>query len=322
MSKWNVYKQTLETRFTKVFSYLNPPASKDDILLLEARIGAKLPKEFHSIYNDHDGESSDSPGVAYGMRLLPIQDIMQEMDSWDDIIKDGLDDFNDECTSIPKNAIQCVYADSKWVPLFSDGSGNFIGLDFNPGIKGKIGQIINFGRDEEAKRVVSKTLQSLFTLMTALSTKDYFASEDDGSFSLGNICFIDALTTPNLDQLINQRDPEYGFYSIWAYTEHVDEVAKDYFSNQFYEDFKIDKSVIKSNESSMKQNGNTETIDGLIKFSQYYAKYEKKLLETAKNLNLDKVGIIHIIQNFNYEENKALIQSKERAFYLGSYKVY
>jgi len=321
VSKWTEYKKELESRFQKVFSCLNPPASKNDIQKLEKRIGEKLPREFYEIYNECDGEKRESLGVVYGMRMLPIHDILEEMDGWDEIINEGLDD-NDECTSMPKNTINCVYADSKWVPLFSDGSGNFIGLDFNPDSKGKKGQIINFGRDEEAKRVLSKTLASFFTLITALSKKDYFKTEDDGSFSLGGIFIIDALKLPNLDKTIAQRNPDYGFYSIWVFSEHANDLESDYFTEAFYSDFEINKKSINSTETNMKHNGNVETIESLIKFSQYYNKYEKKLLTNLSELSLEKVGIVHIVNDYNYDKNIQLVESKGNIIYVGCYKVY
>jgi cell wall assembly regulator SMI1 len=65
-------------------------------------------------------------------------------------------------TSTPDNAIKKKYFNYKWLPLFSDSRGNYIGIDFDPDIKGKKGQVINFGRDEEKMFVLGDSLENFF----------------------------------------------------------------------------------------------------------------------------------------------------------------
>ena len=73
-------------------------------------------------------------------------------------------DFDNEIsfTSTPKNAIQKKYFHYKWLPIFSDYGGNYIGIDLAPDTKGTKGQVINFGRDEEDMFVLADNLDSLF----------------------------------------------------------------------------------------------------------------------------------------------------------------
>jgi cell wall assembly regulator SMI1 len=65
-------------------------------------------------------------------------------------------------TSTPENAIKKKYFNHKWIPIFSDHGGNFIGIDLDPDINGKKGQIINFGRDEEKMFVIADDLECFF----------------------------------------------------------------------------------------------------------------------------------------------------------------
>jgi len=76
-------------------------------------------------------------------------------------------DFDNQIsfTSTPENAIRKKYFHYKWLPLFSDLGGNYIGIDFDPDIKGIKGQIINFGRDEENMFVVADSLENFFGLL-------------------------------------------------------------------------------------------------------------------------------------------------------------
>jgi hypothetical protein len=50
---------------------------------------------------------------------------------------------------------------SGWIPLLSDWEGNHIGVDLEPGPSGKVGQVINFGRDEEEKYVLFPSVVDL-----------------------------------------------------------------------------------------------------------------------------------------------------------------
>jgi cell wall assembly regulator SMI1 len=75
-------------------------------------------------------------------------------------------DFGEETfTSTPENAIKKKYFHYKWLPVFSDEGGNYIGIDLDPDINGKKGQIINFGRDEDKMVVLADNLEDFFDLM-------------------------------------------------------------------------------------------------------------------------------------------------------------
>lgn len=58
----------------------------------------------------------------------------------------------------PEGAVDPAYINSRWIPLTHDGSGNHIGLDFDPWPGGRVGQVILFGRDEEIKAVLAESL--------------------------------------------------------------------------------------------------------------------------------------------------------------------
>ncbi|MFJ9499072.1 SMI1/KNR4 family protein [Brevibacillus centrosporus] len=46
-----------------------------------------------------------------------------------------------------------------WLPISKDWGGNHLGLDLDPDEQGRMGQVINFGRDEEVKYVVALSLR-------------------------------------------------------------------------------------------------------------------------------------------------------------------
>lgn len=83
-------------------------------------------------------------------------------------------DFEGEMifTSWPENSIKKKYFHYKWVPLFSDLCGNYIGLDLDPDKSGVKGQVINFGRDEEDMVVLSNNLHEFFNFLLVELQKD------------------------------------------------------------------------------------------------------------------------------------------------------
>lgn len=78
-------------------------------------------------------------------------------------------DFEQEIalTSTPENAIKKKYFHYKWLPVFSDFGGNYIGIDLDPDSKGTKGQVINFGRDEQDMVVLAENLDNLFAKILA-----------------------------------------------------------------------------------------------------------------------------------------------------------
>ena len=75
-------------------------------------------------------------------------------------IKRSFDDNSEWLNEIilyPKRAIKRKFPFTKWVPIFSDGCGNFIGIDLDPDTKGVKGQVIKFGRDEEEFVVIANS---------------------------------------------------------------------------------------------------------------------------------------------------------------------
>lgn len=67
-----------------------------------------------------------------------------------------------EQKSFPEGFIKPQYANSNWIPLVSDNAGNYIAIDLDPDIKGKIGQVIVFGREYDEKVVISSNWGEFF----------------------------------------------------------------------------------------------------------------------------------------------------------------
>ena len=138
---------------------LNPPASKPQISGLERQLGLKLPPQFNQLYEWHDGENDDRHGHFFGLPLLPLRQVRSEWQAWQATLAElGGDRYKVRGAAWPANAVDPAYINSRWVPLTHDGSGNHIGLDFDPWPAGRVGQVILFGRDADTKVVIAQSL--------------------------------------------------------------------------------------------------------------------------------------------------------------------
>ena len=73
-------------------------------------------------------------------------------------------DFDNEIpfTSTPPNTVKKIYFHDKWLPIFTDGGGNFIGVDLDPDTEATNGQVIIFGRDEDDLYALAENLERFF----------------------------------------------------------------------------------------------------------------------------------------------------------------
>jgi cell wall assembly regulator SMI1 len=69
---------------------------------------------------------------------------------------------------LPKGAVKKLYANRGWVPFAGDQ--NYVAIDFDPGPKGKVGQIINAGRDDEIRHVIADTFGEFLEFVAELFT--------------------------------------------------------------------------------------------------------------------------------------------------------
>lgn len=139
--------------------HFNPPASDARIDAVEQLVGFSLPSSYRQLYRWHDGEDDDRWGHFYGLPLLPLERVASEWRGWNEVIKGfGGDRYKIPGASFPAGAVDPAYANPRWIPLTGDGSGNSIGLDFDPWPGGRVGQVILYGRDEDVKLVIADSL--------------------------------------------------------------------------------------------------------------------------------------------------------------------
>lgn len=134
-------------------------ASTEKVTQLERHLGRALPAPVREFWNLHDGQ--DGFGLIFGAELLSVQAISDCWDGWRSLDEAAM---NQDCAefmrSEPEGAAKALYCNPAWIPLTHDAGGNHIGLDFDPGPTGDVGQLITFGADEDTKRLLAPSFEA------------------------------------------------------------------------------------------------------------------------------------------------------------------
>lgn len=138
---------------------LNPPATDAQIDAFEQLVGIKMPRSYRQLYRWHDGENDDRWGHIYGLPLMPLEHAAADWTAWTKMLAGfGGNPYAIVGGAWPEGSVNPAYINRAWIPLTNDGSGNHIGLDFDPWPGGRTGQVILFGRDEDVKVVLAESL--------------------------------------------------------------------------------------------------------------------------------------------------------------------
>ena len=172
---WLTLEHWLGQYFPEVLADLNPGCSDEEINELERHLDCKLPTDFKALYRCHNGQKGQATGIFCGLPFLSLGRVYEQWTAWRDLAQDfakEAEDFDDENLaaeitgeSYPADAIKPTYINLKWIPFSDDSSGNHLGVDLDPGSTGVIGQVINFGTDENNKFVIASSLTDFIAWM-------------------------------------------------------------------------------------------------------------------------------------------------------------
>ncbi|WVQ64490.1 uncharacterized protein L199_002657 [Kwoniella botswanensis] len=158
-------RNALVDSFPELLETLNGPANPHLLAAFEAELGCSLPRAVRESLLAVDGQDleacaniSGSGGLFMGLHFLPLEEIMREWAFWRQAEHNPMAGNNAAVlatmASVPPNWIKKLYACRGWIPLLSDRTGNYVGVDLDPGAGGSWGQVIVFGRDFDRKCVL------------------------------------------------------------------------------------------------------------------------------------------------------------------------
>lgn len=138
---------------------LAPGAAVSDLDALAQRTGLALPDALRAVYREHDGQRSPTPGLFFGLRFLSARDAGDEWARWADVLQSDPALTGDvEVRAHPEGAVRAVYASASWLPVATDGAGNGLAVDLDPGPAGTRGQVVSFGTDEPTRYRLAASL--------------------------------------------------------------------------------------------------------------------------------------------------------------------
>jgi cell wall assembly regulator SMI1 len=171
---WKRIEAWLDAHLPPYKHTLRPGLSKKDLAKFEKAVGMPLPEDVRQslrihdgqchlpddvfdalLEEDHDTEPQGLIGVVFGEKLLDLESALKEWRRWAKIADENFSDVDEWQKSFPEGAVQRRYATRGWIPLGALTDSDYFGVDLNPGPNGVVGQVINFGRDEENKYVLA-----------------------------------------------------------------------------------------------------------------------------------------------------------------------
>jgi cell wall assembly regulator SMI1 len=155
-------RNALAESFPELLETLNPPVDQSLLSTFESQLGCPLPPPVRESFLIADGQDIETGvgGLFFGLHLLPLEDVIREWTFWRQVENDPSSGSNAAVlatmSSVPPQWIKNLYACKGWIPLISDRTGNYVGVDLDPGPGGNWGQVIVFGRDFDRKCVLWK----------------------------------------------------------------------------------------------------------------------------------------------------------------------
>jgi len=165
-STWKNYVDWLAEHAPDAFENLAPPATDQQLADLEKSVGQRLPEELSALLRLSNGQKDLARCCALpGLVFLSAEHIANQWQKWEDFrsgeTAEGLEALDDYARALDPG-VRDVYTHPGWLPLLKDGArADFVGLDLAPIDDGVVGQIINFGRDEDKHFVAFPKLSGL-----------------------------------------------------------------------------------------------------------------------------------------------------------------
>lgn len=138
----------------------NSQTEPDLFSVIEEIVEEKLPDDFQTLYSISNRETGEDHGVVFRLEFMDLKSIVHELKYAKSSPSEELEDV----TSYPEKAVKLRLYHYKWLPFLTDGCGNYIGIDCDPQVNGKKGQVILYGANERVLAVLANNLYSFLDL--------------------------------------------------------------------------------------------------------------------------------------------------------------
>lgn len=290
---WKAFIAWLAQASPEQYAKLNPPASFKDIEDFARETGYALPENVSKLYRlNNGGETAGIGNSILGLEFLPVNEVIEEWKSWRSVEQGAW--LDGEEPTYPQDAIKNTYANPKWIPLLRDGGGNNIGIDLDPGVNGRVGQVINFGRDERSKFVIADNLEEFlsFLLLQFADGNVGVALDEDFSWYLGEGSshltdqLMDIIVPKDFNPILIKKEAEAELLGFYYYDEYQEgKVVQSFSVSLERKDCEI---AIQSGSKELKRifRDTTLRIPPSLKKDEYNERLQELLPKNVDNLRL------------------------------------
>ncbi len=172
---WQQIEERVRSRAPALASRLLPGASPQALQSVETVIGAELPGSMLAVYLVHDGIGVPAV-VETRLRvceLLPLSEVVEHWRSLTGLLDEGR--FDDRIVERVRGPVKSEWYSRNWLPIASDGTGNYFCVDLDPAEGGARGQIVAFRRESAERWVEAPDLATF--LATHLDVDEWAARE-------------------------------------------------------------------------------------------------------------------------------------------------
>lgn len=134
--------------------FLQPGASEEDLIQLQETLNVTIPKEMVEFYRIHNGQLWDIGGQCF-IRNLTLSPISEIVENWHFLNEEF---EGDELEASFDKEIKPLLWNPKWLPIASNGGGDYLCLDTDPTNEGQPGQVLYFWHDWGNRSVKAKSL--------------------------------------------------------------------------------------------------------------------------------------------------------------------
>lgn len=157
--QWEMLEEWLGTNAPELLADLNPPVDAVAIHDLQERAPMPLPDDFIACLRIHNGQKGHAAPLFDGDAFLPVRRLLMNWSTWNDLLDEG--DF-DGREARAQGPVRPVWWSPRWIPFASNGGGDYLCLDMDPPLHGKMGQVIRVFHDTPERIVIAPGFASWF----------------------------------------------------------------------------------------------------------------------------------------------------------------
>jgi cell wall assembly regulator SMI1 len=167
-ASWSRVESWLRSNWPEALDKLHLGAPEEEIGATERLLGLTLPEEVKQFYRIHNGvddvglfpSSDPSDEMAFGP--IPLEQVRPDWESWKRLVEIG--QFAD-LSAKPAAGIRADWWNCGWIPIASNGGGDFQCIDMAPTETGSSGQVISMWHENGRRELIAPSLSDYLRLI-------------------------------------------------------------------------------------------------------------------------------------------------------------